>query len=450
MTSASTEVLQIDSDRGITRFHVRLLLLTSVLTLLDGYDITALSFVAPELAKAWQIPDKSAFSSVFVASLAGMLVGAPSVGWIGDRFGRKPAIILSCTLFGVCTLAMMLVESIGQLGALRFLTGIGLGGLLPNASALNAEYAPSRYRATMIILMYIGTALGGALPGPLTVALVPDYGWRVLFLIGGVLPLAASFSCWLWLPESAKYLDISKSAKGRMGELSGRSPGNAPKDGLRGAAASVSSLFKDGLKWVTPLLWLLFVSSLMGYFFLMSWTPILLVAAKVSDANAALALSSFQIGGIVGGVCIARPTDRWGLSPLNLFFGGAVLTTGTIGYAAVSGSSALLMPVALLAGFFVLGAQLGLNAVATMIYPTAIRANGAGWALGIGRLGAILGPILGGLLIARNYSVETVYIVAACPFAIATLSAVMLAIIARRRFAGRLLTDRESPSAKAL
>src|SRR5258708_15010269 len=208
MSSAQINVSRTLSEGKLTQFHLRLLVLTSLLTLLDGYDITAISFAAPELAKVWGITDKSAFAPVFAASLVGILIGAPTLGWIGDRYGRKPTVIVSCLIFGIFALAMMFATSFGQLATLRLMTGIGLAGLLPNASALNAEYAPSRYRATMVIIMYVGTAFGGALPGPVAAALVPDYGWQVLFFIGGALPIGGAIAAWLWLPESVQYLVI--------------------------------------------------------------------------------------------------------------------------------------------------------------------------------------------------------------------------------------------------
>jgi len=231
MGTVPIDVSRLTGEGKLTQFHVRLLLLTILLTMLDGYDITAISFAAPELAKAWGIADRSAFGPVFAASLVGMLFGAPALGWIGDRFGRKPAVIFSCIVFGAFTLAMMWASSLGQIMALRFITGIGLGGLLPNASALNAEYAPSRHRATMIILMYVGTAFGGAIPGPIAALLVPAYGWPILFFIGGALPIAGAIAAWIWLPESVKYLVLKGDRNEEVAKLVG-------SEGRTGAATA--------------------------------------------------------------------------------------------------------------------------------------------------------------------------------------------------------------------
>jgi AAHS family 4-hydroxybenzoate transporter-like MFS transporter len=450
MSSAQINVSLAISEGRLTQFHLGLLVLTSSLTLLDGYDITAISFAAPELAKVWGITDKSAFAPVFAASLAGILIGAPILGWIGDRYGRRPTVVVSCLIFGIFALAMMFARSLGQLAILRLMTGIGLGGLLPNASALNAEYAPARYRATMIIIMYVGTAFGGALPGPVAAALVPDFGWQVLFFIGGALPIGGAIAAWLWLPESVKYLVIKGAQNGDVARLMNALRPHkpvSPSDSFVVARAehasrtSIGMLFQDGLKVATPLLWLLFVANLMGYFFLLSWTPLLLAGAKVSVAKAAIALSIFQFGGVIGGLCIARPIDRWGLVPVIVFFIAAVPVIGSIGVVGSMGSEPLLMFVIFFGGFFTLGIQLGLNAVCAMIYPTAVRSNGAGWALGIGRLGSIVGPILGGTLIAANLPIQTLYIVGAIPFAVGAAGALALGFVSRSLFDGRLLAD---------
>lgn len=451
MTTAPIDVSRVTGEGKLTRFHGQLLLLTTLLTLLDGYDITAISFAAPELAKAWGIANLSAFAPVFAASLIGMLIGAPSLGWFGDRYGRKPAIIFSCIVFGAFTLAMMWASSLQHIILLRFITGVGLGGLLPNASALNVEYAPSRHRATMIILMYVGTAFGGAIPGLIAASLVPGHGWQVLFLIGGALPLLAAIAAWIWLPESAKYLVFRGNRNQEVANLMNRLGSGVHATaadtfvvghaGDRMPTAGVGALFRGGLKAATPLLWLLFVANLMGYFFLLSWTPLLLVGSNIPVAKAAIALSVFQIGGIVGGLSIARPMDRWGLSPVIVFFVLAVPVVGSIGIIGSSGSELLLLLVVFFGGFFTLGVQLGLNAISAMIYPTHVRSLGAGWALGIGRLGSILGPLVGGALVAANLPIHSLYLYGAIPFAVGGIGAIGLGLISKKQFGGRLLAD---------
>ena len=192
------------------------------------------------------------------------------------------------------------------------------------------------------------------------------------------------------------------------------------------------------------MLWLLFVANLMGYFFLLSWTPLLLVGSNIPIAKAAIALSVFQIGGIVGGLSIARPMDWWGLGPVIGFFVLAVPAIGSIGIVGSSGSELLLLLIVFLGGFFTLGIQLGLNAVCAMIYPTNVRSLGAGWALGVGRVGSIVGPLVGGILVSANLPIQTLYLYGAVPFAVGAVGAIGLGLVSKRRFGGRLLADADA------
>src|SRR5437764_1008639 len=284
------DVSRIIDERRIDAFNVRLVVFSFFIVLLDGYDITAISFAAPELVRAWGITDRSALGPVFSASLVGMLFGAPGLGWVGDRYGRRIAIVASCAIFGVFTWGTVLADSLGHLMVLRFLAGIGIGGLLPNAIALNAEFAPKRLRATMIILMFTGVTFGGALPALVSVALVPKFGWQALFVVGGVLPILAAAAAALWLPESIKYLVVKGGAR-RSAEVAALlAKMGTPADAKAGFTVqgekvypdlSVRRLFADGLGVITPLLWFLFVVNLMVFYFLISWTPTLLTSANV-------------------------------------------------------------------------------------------------------------------------------------------------------------------------
>src|SRR5215210_4223235 len=178
------DVARLIDERPVTGFNIFLVVFSFLIVLSDGYDITAIAFAAPELLKEWQITNRAALGPVFSASLVGILVGSPLLGYIGDRYGRKTATVISCVIFGIFTLAAVWATSLNQLLWLRALAGLGLGGLMPNMIALNGEYAPRRVRATLIILMFCGVTLGGALPGAVSSWLVPIYGWKIIFIIG--------------------------------------------------------------------------------------------------------------------------------------------------------------------------------------------------------------------------------------------------------------------------
>jgi MFS transporter, AAHS family, 4-hydroxybenzoate transporter len=192
-------------DQKIRWFNIKLLLWSWLAMFADGFDISALSFAVPELIREWGVSGPS-FRWAQIASNVGVLIGAPLLGFIGDRFGRRIAIVLGMVIFGVFTLAISLATTTDQITVLRFLTGIGIGGLMPNTIALNAELAPRRWRATLVVLMFTGITIGSGTPGAVAGWLVPHFGWEILFVIGGVVPLAAAVCVWFVLPESVKFL----------------------------------------------------------------------------------------------------------------------------------------------------------------------------------------------------------------------------------------------------
>src|SRR5208282_1390920 len=278
MGAAQTvDVARIIDDRKMDGFMWFLLILSFLIITFDGYDITAIAFAGPLVIKAWGVTAPGPFMGlVFSASLFGMLLGAPVLGYIGDRFGRKTATILSSLIFGVFTLACCWATTLEDLRLLRFLAGIGIGGMLPNLIALNAEYAPRRIRATLIIVMFCGVTLGGAVPGWVSIYLTPTFGWQAIFAIGGVLPILMAVVAVFFLPESLKYLVVrNKRAKAEklVKRLAptltvGSDAQFVIADERKVSSISPVQLFKGGLAFITPLLWLCFSMNLMCYFFM--------------------------------------------------------------------------------------------------------------------------------------------------------------------------------------
>jgi AAHS family 4-hydroxybenzoate transporter-like MFS transporter len=446
---AAVDVARFVDEQKFGAFHVKLLILSFFIVLFDGYDIGAAPFAAPSWIKAWGI-DRAALAPVLAASLIGILFGAPILGFVGDVFGRKKAIIISCLVFGGFTWIGAWANSLEAMWYLRLLAGIGIGGLLPNLIALNAEFAPRRLRATMIILMFTGITFGGSVPGAVSAWLVPHYGWPILFVIGGVAPIVMALVAAVALPESIKYLTVKRHDVQVARILNALEPaaGVGPQtrfvlaDERHATGFSPRLLFSDGLAAITPLLWALFVLNLMGFYFLASWNPTLLASAKVSEGMAAIGTALFQIGGTIGGLTLSRPIDRKGFLPVAILFVLAVPVIASIGYVG-SVSPLLLMLVLLLGGFCVLGLQFGLNAASAMIYPTAVRSNGSGWAFGIGRFGSIAGPYVGGYLIARHVPIEQLYLLAAIPFAFGAAVCFVLTRVYYARFKGHGLGQRE-------
>lgn len=457
MAQRSINVAQLIDERPIGTFHIWLVAFAFAIIISDGYDITAIAFAAPELLKQWAITDRSALAPVFSASLVGILIGSPFFGFVGDRYGRKVAAIGSLVVFGVFTLAAARAGSLDHMLWLRAFAGIGLGGLMPNMIAYTGEFAPRRHRATLIIVMFCGVTLGGAIPAAVSLWLVPHYGWESLFVIGGVMPLVFAACAWLWLPESVKFLVVKgrRDEAVRVLEMAAPDVDIGPQTVLVPPSETVYAgfnpkhLFGEGLALITPLLWLCFAINLMGFYFLISWMPTLLIGQKLlTQADAAIATSLVQIGGTIGGFVLCRPMERKGFWPPALLFAGAVPFVALIGYAA-STSTWLLMAVVTLAGFCILGLQFGLNAASAMIYPTSVRSNGSGWAFGVGRFGSILGPIFGGKLIALKLSIPMLFLVAAIPFVVGTLACVALAVLYAARFSDAGLGERDRPAGAA-
>jgi MFS transporter, AAHS family, 4-hydroxybenzoate transporter len=426
--------------RKLNAFNFQLVVVSFLVIMVDGFDITVAAFAVPQQIKAWGIQNPGAFGPVLGASLFGMLFGAPIIGYVGDRFGRRRAILLSYVIFGAFTLAAAWSTSLLQLGVLRFLAGIGIGGLLPNVISLNAEFAPRRLQATAVMVSFAGITIGGALPSLVAIYLVPDYGWPILFYFGGLIPLLLAGVIAAFLPESIRYLALHDRQADVLATIQRMDPGTVLPAGTRFTVQVDQKLpfrylLSGKLAIMTPLLWILFVLNLMAYFFLVSWMPTLLSSAKIPIGQAALATALLQVGGLIGSWSMALPLDRRGMLPIAALFVISVPVIGAIGYVAEQQSLVALLAIVTAAGFCALGVQSGINAVAAIIYPTALRSTGTGAAFGIGRVGAILGPVIGGRLIDMHLPVSQLYMVAAIPFAIAAVVAFILMPLFTERMA---------------
>ena len=416
------QVSRLLDERGLSPFQIRLLVWSFFIVLIDGYDIGAIAFAAPSLVKAWDLKPGD-LGPVFSASLVGILFGSAIFGWIGDRYGRRIALIGANLLFGAFTLAAAFSTSLDEMFWLRLLAGIGIGGVIPNVVALNTECAPRRLRATLAIIAVAGVPLGGGIPGFVSALLAPAYGWPVIFYIGGIVPVVIAVAALFGLPESIKFMALHERHHPLLGRLleeirpgfkTPDHPQFVIEDETQFSGFNPVYLFRENLAVVTPLTWLLFGLNLMGYYFLLSWTPTLLTVAKLPLTVATLAGSVLQVGGTVGGLVLSGWLQRQHFFGLTILFVVAAPVVAAIGYAGLTSQTALLVTI-FCAGFLVLGIQSGLNVLGAMIYPTSLRANGSGWQLGVGRIGSIMGPLIGGLL--AGMPVQTLYMLSAVPFA---------------------------------
>jgi AAHS family 4-hydroxybenzoate transporter-like MFS transporter len=440
------ELDQLIDGQKIQPFTIIFLVVATLAMISDGFDLGAIGFVAPELVKEWHIAPAQ-LAPLLSAGILGMLSGGPLFGYIGDRVGRKNAILIALGIYGAFTIITMAVSSLEQIIALRFLTGIGLGGMIPNILALTAETASKRWRGKFTIIVLFGVPVGLAIPGWVAALLVPQYGWKVLLLVGGILPLAVA--AFFALQESLKFLvrrgDRDDEARRAVRTLR---PDLAIDDGARFstgstnevvASGSPGKLFRDKLSVITVALWIALAANRLTNFFAISWLPTLLQSAGLTTAQAGMSASMFSIGGMIGGLVLAFMIDRFGVVPLVLLFVAGAPLIALVGApnlppAAISGIIAA-------AGFCVIGNNFGINAAMVMIYPTPIRSTGAGWAQGFGRVGALLAPAMGGILLGMNVSSQELYLVPALVLLVGAVASGILLAQCVRRFGGYRLNE---------
>lgn len=393
------------------RFILWLILISCAVTLFDGFDMLVISFVAPYIRGEFGA-DPIALGQLFGCGTAGAMAGGFAFGWLGDRIGRRPSIIISVVAFGLTSMSLALAQTFTELMLLRVLNGFALGGLMPLAWALNIEFVPRRFRATVVTLIMMGYTVGGAIAGPVTVWLAPLYGWQGVFLSSGAITLLLVPLLIAALPESPRYLTARRGEPGRIAAILNRlQPGLDVTAGDRfilgdevnqpvHARFRLPDLFHGRLARITPLLWLAYIGSSMAIYFKTSWGPIIFEDVGFTRADAAYISSLSALGGAVAGLLLMRFTDRFGpiaiailpvvTVPMLLVMGGT--TTSHTQFALLSLASMTLVG----------GAHFGMHSIAGMFYPSAIRANGGGWATSIAKVGSIGAPLIAGYLLAAG------------------------------------------------
>jgi AAHS family 4-hydroxybenzoate transporter-like MFS transporter len=420
MTIKTIDVAEIIDRQKMGAFQIRVIILCALLQFLDGFDTQSIAYVAPALARAWGF-DRAALGPVFGAGIAGILIGGLSIGPLADRFGRKKPMIIAVALFGIFTLLTATATSLPMLFVLRFLAGLGLGGVIPSTVVVASEYAPSRRRASMVTLMACGFALGAASGGALAGAYLLALGWHTIFYVGGVLPLLMIFFLIKWLPESLRFLTVSGTQRQRIVSILRQiEPKVSYPDDVsfklahQGSQRSkVIELFCEGRAWMTTLLWLVFFLNLLALNFLNNWLPTV-ISTSMSEHDAVHFTTFFQFGGMAGVVCMGFLADRFGF--YRVLTAGFLVASALTALIGVSTTSREALPIVLgFCGFCVIGVQMTLGALSATLYPTAVRATGTSWSSGIGRIGSFAGPVAGGVLLGMHLPLQTVFMVVALP-----------------------------------
>jgi AAHS family 4-hydroxybenzoate transporter-like MFS transporter len=413
--------------------QIRVAALCTLVQICDGFDVNAIGVAVPALTHAWNLPGP-AFTQAFLWSSIGIMVGALSAGPIGDRFGRKPLLLVSLTIFGVASLLTAFAGSLLTLSVLRFFTGIGIGGAFPGAATLTGDYAPQRLRATLIMASFTGAPIGGFLCGQLAGVLLPSFGWPAIFIAGGIVPLVMVPVLALWLPESPRFLATRAKLSRRQAALL-RHLGIEPGHGAAGFDLArgnpITMLFGSGFALQTALLWVIFFCSLMNLFLFAYWLPQVLHLMGMTPAEAAFASSFREAGAVLAALYLGLLIDRHGPErALALHYAVGIFFIGAIALFVMP--YMLLVGAIFFAGMTIVGSQTGANATAGALYPARMRTSGIGWALGVGRLGGIAAPALGGYLLSIGLAPPHIFL-SACGFAlIAAIATALLALRAPR------------------
>ncbi|CAJ3861156.1 4-hydroxybenzoate transporter [Burkholderia pseudomallei] len=419
------DVQQFIDERRFSPYQWLILILCFLIVAADGFDTAAIGFVAPALAQQWHVT-KAALGPVMSAALVGLALGALAAGPLADRIGRKRVLVGSVVLFGLFSIGCAFTQSVTELAVLRLLTGLGLGAAMPNATTLMAEYAPHAKRSFLVNTMFCGFTLGSSAGGLVAAALIPEHGWRSVFIVGGIAPLALG-ALLIALPESIRFMVLRGAPHERIAAVLRRIAPDAAFDGVRfvlhddrgeqrrsGAAVVLSPRYRAG----TAMLWLTYFMGLLVYYLMTSWLPTLIRDTGFTVRDAALVTALFPLGGGIGAIACGWLMDR--IEPHRVIaftYALTALFVWMIGLQA--GHLALLATVVFVAGVCMNGAQSSLPALAAAFYPTSGRATGVAWMLGVGRFGGILGAFSGGLLLQVQLGFGTIFSMLAVPALIA-------------------------------
>ena len=410
-------------------FQLGVLMLCLLSQMIDGFDNQASAFVAPALAGHWHVA-RGALGAVFSAGAFGTLVGALALGPLGDLIGRKTLIVVSLVLAGLLMAATGSVTSVGQLTMIRFLTGLPLGALVPGTVVIANEWSPARSRTATVTIMACGFALGAVLGGLLSSVLLPKFGWPSVFYAGSAGSILIAAAVMFGMPESLRYLSLRPIAKrqARIAAILRRfEPTLDPAtiDAGRPAAAPitasggnlVSGLFAQGRGPMTLVLWATYFMNMLVLNFMTFWLPTLLAGTGLTAAAAVRTSTLFQLGGIAGVVLMGASVVRFG--SLRIIMAALLLSAAAVALVGSLGGDGRNAAIAA-AGFCIIGVQASLSALAATLYPTAVRSTGASWAMGVGRIGSTIGPLVGGLLVGRNWSLPLMFasiaLIAVCGF----------------------------------
>ena len=426
MSTNKVNINTLIDEAKFTPFHWGVLIWCLLIIIFDGYDLVIYGVALPLLMQEWAL---SAVQAGMLASTAlfGMMFGAMSFGTLSDKLGRKKTIMICVAIFSGFTFIGAFATSPVEFGILRFLAGLGIGGVMPNVVALMTEYAPKRIRSTLVALMFSGYAIGGMTSALLGAWLVPQFGWKIMFLLAGT-PLLFLPILWKYLPESLMYLTNKQQTAQAQSIIQKISPtqiiGSDTQFVLnevqKGDEAPLKALFQQGRTFSTFMFWLAFFMCLLMVYALGSWLPKLMIQAGYSLGASMIFLFALNIGGMIGAVGGGYLADRFHIKKvLTIMFLCGAASLILLGY---NSPQFVLYSLIAVAGAATIGSQILLYTFVAQYYPSTVRSTGMGWASGIGRIGAIVGPVLTGALLTMNLPHQMNFFAIAIPGLIAALA----------------------------
>jgi AAHS family 4-hydroxybenzoate transporter-like MFS transporter len=441
------DVAEVIERQPLGRFTLGLVVASWLVTFFDGYDMTVISFTSKHLIHDFQL-SKAMLGNVFSVGIFGTLVGGLALGWLGDRLGRRPAILIATAGFSLLTAALGFAHSYQQLLILRFLGGVTLGGAIPLLWALNIEFAPRRFRARVVTTIMLGYGFGVSACGPLALWLIPRFGWPGVFWFGGVASLLSAVLLLLFLPESLRYLASKGAPAQRLTPILRRmapafqippEPHYVLTDEIAGEQARKpfhpGMLFKGELRLITPLLWLAYVASSLSTFFLTTWGPTVLSQMGFGDSGAAWVTAANSLCGAAGALVIMNFTD--GRGPISIAVMPAVAAPLLLVAGLAPMGLGVFLGLSLFLSVFLGGGHYAVQSIVGGFYPSAYRANGGGWAGSVAKLGSVAAPLIGAAVLSTGLPVKTTYaLLAVCPAVFGVCILTIGLIERRRRLAG--------------
>jgi len=418
-------------ERKLNRFHALTLGLCVLILFVDGLDFSASNVGAPAIIRGLGI-ERAEMNIILSSGYFGIFVGSVLFGYLGDRHGRRFGAILGVLAYSIPGLLTVFVTSFEQLAVLRFLTGLGMGGVVPNVIALLTETAPKKYRATFVMVAYVGYSMGNAAIAQVAAWFIPSFGWPVVFVVAGAAGLVLSIVVAVALRESISYLTVTKPDAPQLRRLVARL---APEQNLdsarfvlnRPAAEkrfSLALLFTDHRRIATPLLWIAFFSEFLTYMTLAGLFSVILEDAGLQPTQAALTFSYAYVGAMVAILVLARPVDIFG--PKAALASASIAMVALVYLGTPGLSASVVMVVAIIALACSSATHQSLNGIVGGFYPTIIRGNGVGYASGCGRIAAIIGPMIASVLFGANLSLQEFLACMAAPYLVVVVSCLAL------------------------